>query len=299
MASAGVVLRGLQSATRPTWHQYQSSRGMATLKELSVRLKSVTNIEKITKSMKMVSAAKYQMAEKELKPARAYGEGAQALFDKAEVVEEERKPKHLIIAVTSDRGLCGGIHSNVARNIRTTFGETKDRSNTMVVCVGDKTRTIMQRFFRENLLLHFTEIGKKPPVFEEASFVAQNILESGFEYDSAEIVFNRFRNVISYQTVNKFLVPFDNLAQSEKMLMYDDVDEDVLLCYHEMSLANLLFHTMKEGACSEQSSRMTAMDAASKNAGDMISKLTLTYNRTRQAVITRELIEIISGAAAV
>ena len=108
-------------------------------------------------------------------------------------MEEERKPKHLIISVTSDRGLCGGIHSNVARNIRATLGETKDRSNTMVVCVGDKTRTIMQRFYRENLLMHFSEIGKKPPVFEDASFVAQNILDSGFEYESAEIVFNRFR----------------------------------------------------------------------------------------------------------
>ncbi len=99
----------------------------------------------------------------------------------------------MIIAVTSDRGLCGGIHSNVARNIRATLLATQDRSNTMVVCVGDKTRSIIQRFFRENLLLHFTDVGKKPPVFEEAMFVAQNILDSGFEYDSAEIVYNRFK----------------------------------------------------------------------------------------------------------
>ncbi len=116
-----------------------------------------------------------------------------ALYDKAEVIDEERKPKHLIIAMTSDRGLCGGIHSNVARNIRATLLAAQDRSNTMVVCVGDKTRSIIQRFFRENLLLHFSEVGKKPPVFEEAMFVAQNILDSGFEYDSAEIVYNRFK----------------------------------------------------------------------------------------------------------
>lgn len=116
-----------------------------------------------------------------------------ALFEKAEVVDEERKPKHLIITVSSDRGLCGGIHSNISRNVRATLGETADRSNTMVVCVGDKVRTIMQRFYRENILMHFTEIGKKPPVFEEAYYVAQQILNSGFEYDSAEIVFNRFR----------------------------------------------------------------------------------------------------------
>ncbi len=115
------------------------------------------------------------------------------MFDKAEVVEEERKPNHLIIAVTSDRGLCGGIHSNVARSIRNTLGSTQDRSNTKVVCVGDKTRTIIQRFFRDNLLLHFTDVGKKPPVFEEAMFVAQNIIETGFEYESAELVYNRFK----------------------------------------------------------------------------------------------------------
>ena len=122
-----------------------------------------------------------------------YLRSSTALYDKAEVIDEERKPKHLIIAVTSDRGLCGGIHSNVARNIRATLLAAQDRSNTMVVCVGDKTRSIMQRFFRENLLLHFTDVGKKPPVFEEAMFVAQNILDSGFEYDSAEIVYNRFK----------------------------------------------------------------------------------------------------------
>jgi len=178
---------------------------------VSIRLKSVKNIEKITKSKKMVSAAKYQIAERELKPARSYGEGARgkipqsriiiiiillALFEKAEVLDEDRKPKHLFIAVTSDRGLCGGIHSNVARNMRATLGEASDRSNMQIVCVGDKTRGIMQRFFRNNMFMHFTEVGKKPPVFEEASFVAQNILSSGFEYDSAEIIYNQFRYAI-------------------------------------------------------------------------------------------------------
>lgn len=296
---AACVWRVIQPV-KPAWCAYQASRGMATLKELSIRLKSVKNIEKITKSMKMVSAAKFQLAEKELKPARSYGEGAQALFEKSEVLEEERKPKHLIVAISSDRGLCGSVHSNVARYIRSLMADRgQDASTTMFVCVGDKVRTILQRQFRNNILMHFTEIGRKPPLFVEANFVAEQILNSGFEYDSAEIVFNRFRNVVSYRTSSQYFLPFDTLSQSEKMLLYDDVDSEVMRCYHEMSLANLIYFAIKEGACSEQSSRMTAMDSASKNAGEMIDKLTLTYNRTRQAVITRELIEIISGAAAV
>ena len=121
----------------------------------------------------------------------------------------------------------------------------------------------------------------------------------GVEFESAEIVYNKFRNVISYRTTSQFVVPFSTLSESDKMLLYDEVDTDTLQCFHEMALANLIFYAMKEGSCSELSARMTAMDSASKNAADVIKKLELTYNRTRQAVITRELIEIISGAAAV
>ena len=111
------------------------------------------------------------------------------------MLEEERTPKHLIIAISSDRGLCGSIHSNVAKNIRSILGSRGGDGSTQVVCVGDKVRTIMQRFFRKNVLMHFADIGKKPPMFAEANFVAQEILNSGFEYDSAEIVYNRFRFV--------------------------------------------------------------------------------------------------------
>ena len=166
----------------------------------------------------MVSAAKYQIAEKELKPARTYGIGAQskwwfgcynyvklqcflALFDKAEVVEDDRKPKHLIIAVSSDRGLCGSIHSNVAKNIRAIMAARGTDNSAQVVCVGDKIRTIMQRFFRGNVMMHFSNIGKRPPIFAEASFVAQEILNSGFDYESAEIVFNKFRYHVDFAAI--------------------------------------------------------------------------------------------------
>jgi ATP synthase F1 gamma subunit len=118
------------------------------------------------------------------------------------VLEEERKPKHLIVAISSDRGLCGSVHSNVARYIRSLMSERgQDASTTMFVCVGDKVRTILQRQFKSNILMHFTEIGRKPPLFMEANFVAEQILNSGLEYDSAEIVFNRFRYVCMHSPV--------------------------------------------------------------------------------------------------
>lgn len=117
-----------------------------------------------------------------------------ALFEKSEVLEEERKPKHLIVTISSDRGLCGSVHSNVARQIRSMMTERgQDAGTTVFVCIGDKVRTILQRQFRNNIAMHFTEIGRKPPLFAEACFVAEQILNSGLEYDSAEIIFNKFK----------------------------------------------------------------------------------------------------------
>ncbi|KAL1130572.1 hypothetical protein AAG570_011818 [Ranatra chinensis] len=189
----------------------------------------------------MVSAAKYSRAERELKQARPYGVGAKDFYEKAEVATGEVPKEKVIIAMTSDRGLCGAVHTQVSRHVRTAICE--DPEHTKVICVGDKSRGILQRLFSKNIIM-------------------------------------------------------DSIAAAPKISLYDSLDDEVLQSYVEFSFASLLFYTMKEGACSEQSSRMTAMDNASKNAGEMIDKLTLTFNRTRQAVITRELIEIISGAAA-
>jgi len=273
-------------------------RGMATLKDIRLRLKAVTNIQKITKSMKMVSAAKYGRAERELKSARPYGLGAQAFYERAEVkVEDEKKPKTLIIAITSDRGLCGAIHTSVSKAVKAILLES-DVENTKVVCVGDKSRGILQRMFGKFILMHFADIGKKPPTFKDASTVAQNVLSSGYEFDKGIIIYNRFKSVVSYSTVQIPIFSLDAVTSAPKISVYDSLDSEVITSYLEYSLASLLFYTMKENACSEQSSRMTAMENATKNAGEMIDKLTLTFNRTRQAVITRELIEIISGAAA-
>jgi F-type H+-transporting ATPase subunit gamma len=273
-------------------------RGMATLKDISLRLKSIKNIQKITKSMKMVSAAKYARAERDLKPARPYGAGALAFYEKAEVKADPSKPNHLIVAISSDRGLCGGIHSGIAKAIRNDINKEANADNIKIVAVGDKARGILQRTWSKNFLLTVKELGRKPPTFSDASEVAQAIMNSGYQFDSGSLYYNHFRSVVSYKPTMKPLFSLDAISRAEKINLYDDVDSDVLLSYQEYNMASLIYYAMKENACSEQSSRMTSMDNASKNAGEIIQKLTLTFNRTRQAVITRELIEIISGASA-
>merc|ERR1711962_1632686 len=277
------ILTRASPLVKPQCGQIQS-RGMATLKEIRLRLKSVTNIQKITKSMKMVSAAKYARAERELKPARSYGIGTKAFYEKVEVEQDKTKPNHLVVALSSDRGLCGGIHSSGA--------------DTKLIIIGDKAKAILARTLPDKIMYSMNDYGKRPPLFSDAALVANTILNSDYDYDKSTLIYNTFKSVISYDTTELPLFSTKAIEASAKFNLYDSLDEDVMQSYNEFSLASLILFAMKEGACSEQSSRMTAMDAASKNAGEMIDKLTLTFNRTRQAVITRELIEIISGAAA-
>jgi F-type H+-transporting ATPase subunit gamma len=275
------------------------ARNYVTLKDISLRLKSVKNIQKITKSMKMVSAAKYAQAERALKVARPYGAAVLEFSEKAEVAPEpENVKKHLILAVSSDRGLCGGIHSSICKAVKRSIVEQKDGLETKIVNIGDKARGILQRNYASNMLFSVVDVGKKNVTFLDASLVATEVLNSGFEYDSGEIIYNRFKSVISYDTTSKPIYSLDLLSGSPNFGLYDSIDSETLKCYQEFQLASLIFFGLRENATSEQSARMSAMDAATKNAGEMIDSLTMTFNRTRQAVITRELIEIISGAAA-
>lgn len=278
---------------------YNQTRGYATLKDISRRLKSVKNIQKITKSMKMVSAAKYAKAEKDLRLARPYGAATTVFNEKAEIESKpENVKKHLIVAVTSDRGLCGAIHSSIVKAVKNTLSEKKDGLETKIVCIGDKSKSMLQRVYPSNILLSVNDIGKKTITFLDASLIANEILNSGYEFDSGDLLYNRFKSVISYATTKQPFYSTSLVSTAKNIGLYDSLDAETLKCYQEYQLASLLFYGLKENGTSEQSSRMTAMDNASKNAGEMIGKLTLYYNRTRQAVITRELIEIISGAAA-
>lgn len=277
----------------------QGARSMATLQEISMRLKSVTNIQKITKSMKMVSAAKFGRAEKALKLARAIGPASQALSDKAGIRQDpnDTDEKKIVIAVSSDRGLCGGIHSQLAKAIRLQLAEAK--GETKIVCVGDKQRAILSRVYADNILLACNEVGRLPPTFAEASLVAQETVNSGYEYQSGLVHYNKFKNAASYSQQTLPVIGAASLDVGDEALSaYDELDSAVLKDYSDFSLASQVFYAMLEGQASEQSSRMSAMEAASSNASDMIESLQLQFNRTRQAVITRELIEIISGAAA-
>ncbi|XP_032254629.1 LOW QUALITY PROTEIN: ATP synthase subunit gamma, mitochondrial-like [Phoca vitulina] len=291
---AGVA--GLSAcAVQPQWIQV---RNTANLKDITRRLKSIKNIQKITKSMKMVVAAKYARAERELKPARVYGIGSLALYEKADIKVPEHKKKHLLIGVSSDRGLCGAIHSSVAKQMKSEVATlTAAGKEVILVGIGDKIRGTLHRTHSDQFLVSFKEVGRKP-TFGDASVIALELLNSGHEFDEGSIIFNQFRSVISYKTEEKPIFSLETIASAESLSIYDDIDADVLQNYQEYNLANIIYYSLKESTMSEQSARMMAMDNASKNASEMIDKLTLTFNRTRQAVITKELIEVISSAAA-
>uniref|UniRef100_A0A5S6QP87 F-ATPase gamma subunit n=1 Tax=Trichuris muris TaxID=70415 RepID=A0A5S6QP87_TRIMR len=258
---------------------YQQACGFATLKDISVRLKSVKNIQKITQSMKMVAAAKYNRAERDLRPARPYGEGASAFFNCLKLEETPKKKEHLMVLVKQD------------------MKELEDLS-VRLVCIGDKSKVILSRAFPEKMLMSVNEIGKKPPTFQDARCIATEILNSGYDFDQGTIYFNRFKSVVSYTPTKLPLFSRSLIMETPQFSIYDSVDESTLESFYEYSLTSMVYYALKENACSEQSSRMTAMDGASKNAGEMIGTLSLLYNRTRQAVITRELIDIVIGASA-
>lgn len=176
MLRQGTNLLALAAAQQ----QQTQQRGMATLKSISMRLKSVKNIQKITQSMKMVSAAKYNRAERDLRQARPLGEGAKVFYEQAEVGAPEGEPKKLLIAVTSDRGLCGAVHTGIARNIRDQLlANPADADNIKIVCIGEKSRAVLQRLFAKNLLFVGSEVGRKPPTFNDAARVAIQVMNSG------------------------------------------------------------------------------------------------------------------------
>jgi len=247
----------------------------------------------------MIAAVKYARAERELKPARPYGQGTQEFYTSIEAEKLEKKPDHLMVLMSSDRGLCGGVHSNITRMLKVDIHGRESDPNFRIICVGDKIKAQINRFFAKNFLLTCNDIGKRPPTFSDAARLAQGILDSGYNYQQGDIYVNRFKSVVSYKTTKLPILNVSTVSGLDAVSIYDSLDGEVLQSYMEYSLSSLLYYALKEGATSEQSSRMTAMDAASKNAGEIIEKMTLLFNRTRQAVITKELIEIISGAAAI
>jgi len=287
------MLRSIAARAAPVVFQ---QRGMATLKEIKTRLGSVTNIQKITKSMKMVATSKFKQAEKQLTAARVLGAANDTLSSVTGLSPEESSEKPIAVLITSDRGMCGGVHSAVSKSAKKML-ETQDHE---LFILGDKAKAQLVGKYVDKFSLHVNEVGRLPPTFDEALFVAQEILKVKPNFQSGTIIYNRFQSAIAYNTVNEPIYGLETMKNSPEMVEYgaDETDEDVVEFFHEFTLACKVYSAMKEGACSEQSARMTAMDNATNNSEDMIKALNLTYNRTRQAVITRELIEIISGASA-
>ncbi|GAW03345.1 ATPase, F1 complex, gamma subunit domain-containing protein [Lentinula edodes] len=280
-----------------------NARNMATLREIELRLKSVRNIEKITKSMKMIASTKLAKAQRAMQSGKLYGEANAEVFETAkEGVTGSRK---LFLVLSSDKGLCGGIHSSVTKATRRAFNNAPDspipgvsvESDTSVMVIGDKSKAQLSRIYPDNLKLTFNQIGRDVPTFADAAGVADLVVKSGVEYDSVVIIYNKFVSAISYEAAAVEVKGEKALKESEGFKKYE-MEDDFTKDLAEFSLANALYATLTESHACEISARRNAMDNASKNAGDMIGSLTMQYNRGRQAAITNELVDIITGASA-
>jgi len=267
----------------------------ATLREIEGRLKSIRNIEKITKTMKIVASTKLTRAQRAMTDSRKYGQTSNEVFESAETkpLEGEGK-KTLIVVCSSDKGLCGGVHSGLSRYIRR---RTLEDSNFDLVIVGDKCRSQLQRTHANEIVLNFSGVGKDIPTFAESQAIADQIVSLSGDYAGVEILYNKFINASSFEPATIAAFSEEAIAASPNFAAFE-VDDELLSNLREYSLANSIFWALSEGHACEISARRNAMDNASKNAGEMISKYQILFNRTRQAVITGELVEIITGAMA-
>jgi len=224
---------------------------------------------------------------------RQYGQTSEQVYESAETKPLEDK-KTLWVVCSSDKGLCGGIHSGLTRMTRKEFLEKSDMD---LVVIGEKGKAQLGRSNAKNIVLSFAGIGKDVPTFADAQAIADQIALLPEDYASIKIVYNKFINQTSYEPTPIEAYSEEAFTQSPNFAAFE-IDDEVLANMREYSLANALFWALAEGHACEQSARRNAMDNASKNAGDMIGKFQILYNRTRQAVITGELVEIITGATA-
>ncbi|KAF1932265.1 ATP synthase F1 gamma [Didymella exigua CBS 183.55] len=268
--------------------------GYATLREIEGRLKSIRNIEKITKTMKVVASTKLTRAQKAMVTSRTYGQTSNAVFESAETKPVDNGNKTLIVVCSSDKGLCGGIHSGMSRRVRKML---LDAPNADIAVIGEKCKAQLSRSNGKNFVLSFAGAGKDIPTFADASAIADQISLLSTDYASIQIVYNSFINAGSYEATVQEAYSQEAITQSANYSAFE-IEDEALPNLREYALANSLYWALAEGHACEQSARQNAMDNASKNAGDMINKFQILYNRTRQAVITGELVEIITGAAA-
>ena len=296
---------------------------MASLKDLRGRINSVKSTRKITQAMKMVAAAKLRRAQSQAEAARPYAERMEAILASlgASVAASPEAPRmlvgtggdrtHLLVVVTADRGLAGAFNTNVGRLARNRVRALEvEGKEVKVLAVGRKGAAFLKREFASRVVGEMSFAGKKRVEFADAEEVAARITEmlEGAEFDVCSLLYNRFRSVVTQVPSEQRLIPAPIPAAAaapataggaSALYEYEPAEEEILASLLPRNLAIQVYRALLENAAGFYGSQMSAMDNATRNAGEMINKLTLNYNRTRQANITRELIEIISGAEAV
>ena len=291
---------------------------MANLKDLKIRIKSVKSTQKITSAMKMVAAAKLRRAQEAAEAARPYAKRMDRMIASLGAkVGSTGGPKliagtgkddvHMIVVATADRGLCGGFNSSIVRAARRRITELEKAGKTVrIMTVGRKARDQLRRTHGGKIVKSLENIARTVVGFETAADIARELIH-GFEageFDVCTIFFNRFKSAMSQIVTAQQLIPAslpeaeEDTGELKALYEYEPDEESILAALLPRNVATQVYTALLENAASEHGARMTAMDSATRNAGDMIDRLTMTYNRTRQAVITKELIEIISGAEA-
>ena len=295
---------------------------MASLKDLRLRINSVKSTRKITQAMKMVAAAKLRRAQQRAEAARPYAERMERMLASlgAAVAGQPDAPKllvgtgadnvHLLVVVSGERGLAGAFNTNVGRFARTRIRELESHGKTVkILGVGRKGSIYLKREFGSRFVGEISFASKKVVSFDDAAAVAAQVtemLEDG-AFDVCTLIYNRFKNVISQIPTEQQLIPGavpeqdedEGAAGPQALYEYEPAEDEILAALLPQNLAVQVYRAVLETYAGFYGSQMTAMDNATRNAGEMINKLTINYNRTRQANITKELIEIISGAEAV
>ncbi|BCA58891.1 F0F1 ATP synthase subunit gamma [Sphingomonas sp. HMP6] len=291
---------------------------MASLKALKIRIGSVKSTQKITKAMKMVAAAKLRRAQEAAVAGRPYAERLEAVMASlaSKVSVSESSPKllagtgkdqtHLIIIATSERGLAGAFNSNIVRAARRKAEELEAHGKTVKFYVAGKKGRVIKRFFPNQIAADHEMSHIKTVAFADARAIADDVIarfEAG-EFDIAHLFYARFQSALVQEATGRQIIPVAidlnaaPVSDGGAAVEYEPDEETILAELLPRNVAIQVFRALLENAASEQGSRMTAMDNATRNAGDMINRLTIQYNRSRQAAITTELVEIISGAEA-
>jgi len=289
---------------------------MPSLDDLKKRISSVKSTQKITKAMKMVAAAKLRRAQESAEKGRPFSDRmnniilnlSSSISDKESaskfLIGTGKDDVHLCVVITADRGLCGGFNTNICRKAKTYFEKILKEGKTLkIFTVGSKGHDQLKRVYGSYIIEKMNFKGFKKITYKEAEEIGSKIIRlfNESKFDVCKIFYNKFKNVITQIPQAQQIIPIESKKNEEKKILdnfyeFEPDENEILENLLPRNISTQIFKAILENAASEQGSRMTAMDNATRNAGDLVDKLTITYNRSRQAAITKELIEIISGA---